>query len=343
MPPTRRALSYDRGAMRRLLPRPNTLRTARRATGAALFFQWLIVVTGATVRLTGSGLGCPNWPTCTTTRATPEFAFHPMVEFLNRITATPTLIAAVIAMWTCWRLAGARRRDLRIASSLVVVGVLAQAVVGALTVLLELPPEIVSTHFLLSMLCISAATFAWHATGSEQPLRIAGRRGGIRAGAGLLMLASLLAVIVAGVLTTASGPHSGGASSGLSIDRFGIFALAVTLHARGAYAFLALILLLSWARRARGLALRDLGVVLALVALQIVLGEIQYRSGLPWQVVLAHVANAALLWLVAVRVAADAAFTPASGQLPPSTAARAAAPSYDPVSAQAPLAPAGER
>jgi cytochrome c oxidase assembly protein subunit 15 len=88
--------------MPRLLPRPNTLRMARRATGVALCFQWFIVVTGATVRLTGSGLGCPHWPTCTTSRATPELAFHPMVEFLNRMTATPTLLAAIVAMWACW-------------------------------------------------------------------------------------------------------------------------------------------------------------------------------------------------------------------------------------------------
>ena len=86
----------------------------------ALFFQWFIVVTGATVRLTGSGLGCPNWPTCTTTRAVPEVAFHPMVEFLNRITATPTLLAALVALWVCWRLerpeGAGPRRDLRIAT-----------------------------------------------------------------------------------------------------------------------------------------------------------------------------------------------------------------------------------
>lgn len=295
--------------MRSLLLGPYTLRTARRATVVALFFQWFIVVTGATVRLTGSGLGCPNWPTCTTTRATPELSFHPMVEFLNRFTATPTLLAALVAAWTCWRLARPAgtppRRDLRIATGLTVFGVLVQAGVGAMTVILELPPEIVAVHFLVSIGLLVSATVAVHAAGSPRPLRRA-RRAPLRAGAGLLMLASLLAVIVAGVLTTASGPHSGAAGTGQHVDRFGIFDVAVTLHARGAYAFLVLVVALTWLRSRRGVALRDLGLLVSLVVVQVALGEVQYRNGLPWGVVLAHVANAALLWLVAVRIAADA-------------------------------------
>jgi cytochrome c oxidase assembly protein subunit 15 len=295
--------------MRRLLG-PFSLRAARRATGVALFFQWFIVVTGATVRLTGSGLGCPNWPTCTSTRAVPALEQHALIEYANRLTTTPTLLAALASAWICWRLAAPARRDLRIATALVVGGIVVQATLGALTVLLELPPEIVSAHFLVSILVIACATFAWHAAGSPVALRLARARGSLRAAAGLLMLASLLAVIVAGVLTTASGPHSGGASAHVAVDRFGIFGLAVTLHARGAYAFLVLVLVLTWLRARRGMAMRDLGLLLALVAMQVTLGEVQYRNGLPWQVVLAHVANAALLWLLASRIAADAAFEP---------------------------------
>lgn len=307
--------------MRARLTGPYSLRTARTATAVALFFQWFIVVTGATVRLTGSGLGCPSWPTCTTTRPVPELSFHPMVEFLNRMTATPTLLAALVALWVCWRLArpvdGRPRRDLRIASSLVVVGILAQAVVGAFTVILELPPEIVAVHFLLSICLLVVATFAWHAAGSETRVRLA-RRPGVRLLAAGVMLTSLLAVIVAGVLTTASGPHSGATGTGQHVDRFGVFDVAITFHARGAYVFLAFVLVLTWLRTrnhpaARGTALRDLGLLIALVVLQIALGEIQYRNGLPWQVVLPHVANAALLWGVAVRIAADAAFPVVAG------------------------------
>ncbi|MCB0878915.1 MAG: COX15/CtaA family protein [Thermoleophilia bacterium] len=325
--------------MRSLLLGPYSLQTARRATAVALFFQWFIVVTGATVRLTGSGLGCPNWPTCTTTRPVPELSLHPMVEFLNRMTATPTLLAAAIALWVCWRLArpvGARpRRDLRIASSLVVLGILGQAVVGAFTVILELPPEVVAVHFLLSVLLLVAATVAHHAAGSPTRIRVA-RHAPLRLLAAGVMLLSLLAVIVAGVLTTASGPHSGASGTGQHVDRFGIFNTAVTFHARGAYAFLVLALLLTWLRsrdhRAlRGTVLRDLGLLAALVVVQIALGEIQYRNGLPWQVVLAHVANAALLWAVAARIAADAVF-PVAATSPAPVSPRAPVRAYDAVS-----------
>lgn len=293
--------------MRAPLSGPYALRAARRATAVALFFQWFIVLTGATVRLTGSGLGCPDWPTCTDARATPELSFHPMVEFLNRVTATPTLLAGLVAAWVCWRLAGPARRDLRIATALVVLGILAQAVVGAFTVILHLPPEIVSVHFLLSILLLVAATFAWHAAGSDETVRLA-RGAGLRVAAAIGMLASLLAVIVAGVLTTASGPHSGASGTGEVVDRLDLFEVAVTLHARGAYAFLVLVALLSALRRRRDVALRDLGVLGALVVVQVALGELQFRTGLPWGVVLAHVANAALLWIVAVQIAVDAVF-----------------------------------
>lgn len=285
-----------------------SLSAVRRATAAALFFQWFIVLTGATVRLTGSGLGCPNWPTCTTTRAVPELEQHAMIEWLNRMTATPTLITALIALWACWRIAGRARPDLRIASSLVVVGVVVQAGVGALTVVLELPPEIVASHFLISIGLLAAATFAWHATSSTEPLKL-GSHAPLRVTLAGVMLLSLLAVIIAGVLTTASGPHSGASGTGQEINRFGIFSLAVTVHARGAWLFLAFVLALTWMRRNRQVAFRDLGVLIALVLVQITLGEIQYRTSLPWHLVLAHVANAALLWAVAVRIAVDGAFT----------------------------------
>jgi cytochrome c oxidase assembly protein subunit 15 len=299
-------------SMRRRLTGPYSLRAAHIAAGVALFFQWFIVVTGATVRLTGSGLGCPNWPTCTTTRAIPEFAFHPLVEFLNRMTSTPTSIAALVSMWMCWRVMGSARTDLRWATALVVIGIAIQAALGALTVILELPPEIVGAHFLVSIALLTASTFAWMATKQDAPLHLArGRARSLIHVASAVMLVALLGVIVAGVLTTASGPHSGASGTGEIIDRFGIFGLAVTLHARGAYVFLGIAIALTWLRRStgRGPALRDFAILLALVVTQITLGEIQYRNGLPAGVVLAHVVNAALLWIVASRIAIDAVFS----------------------------------
>lgn len=301
--------------MRLLLLGPYTLRAARRTTAVALFFQWFIVFTGATVRLTGSGLGCPNWPTCTTTRAVPEVSMHPMIEFLNRMTSAPTLVTALAAAWVCWRLVGAARVDLRLATSLTIIGIMIQAVVGAFTVILELPPQVVAVHFLVSILLLTTATFAWHAAGSSERVRLT-RGAGLRVPAAVSMLALLLAVIVVGVLTTASGPHSGASGTGQIVDRFGIFDLAVTLHARGAWAFFVLALLLTWLRHTRRVALRDLGMLVALIAVQITLGEVQYRNSLQWQIVLAHVITAAALWTLAARIAFDAMFpvvAPAAG------------------------------
>ncbi|MCW2923885.1 MAG: cytochrome oxidase assembly [Thermoleophilia bacterium] len=326
-------------AMRRHSPGPWSLLAARRATAVALALQWWIVVTGATVRLTGSGLGCPNWPTCTRTRPVPQLEQHALIEFLNRMTTTPTLLAALVSLWICWRVArpdgAAPRRDLRISTALVVGGIFVQAALGALTVILELPPEIVAVHFLVSISLIATATFAWVAAGSTTPLRLARGRtpAAVRAAAAGAMLLLLLAIIVAGVLTTASGPHSGASGTGQAIDRFGLFSIAVTLHARGAYAFLVLVVGLTWLRARRREAIRDLGVLLTLVAVQITLGEIQYRNGLPWQVVLAHVANAALLWLVASRIAIGAMTVASPGPRTSVTVAPAPADRYDPVSA----------
>lgn len=238
-----------------------------------------------------------------------------MVEFLNRMTAAPTLIAALIALWVCWRIDTEKPRlDLRIASAVVVLGILAQAIVGALTVILELPPEIVSTHFIISIILLISATFAWIAARDIRPLKFFGSKvDKTTATVALTMLTTLFAVIVVGMLTTASGPHTGASGTGQQVDRLHIFGLAVTLHARGAYIFMAALLFLTWKRwknpSSRGPALADLLAVVALVVLQITLGEIQYRNELPWAIVLAHVVNAALLWIFASRAAIYAVFS----------------------------------
>ena len=291
--------------MRSTLLGPYSRQQARIATAWVLAFQWIIVVSGATVRLTGSGLGCPNWPTCTTSRAVPELSFHPMVEWINRMMATPVLITALIALWMCWRLADGPRRDLRVAMSIVVVGIGLQAAVGMLVVLYELPPELVSLHFLLSVLVIPAAVYAWHGTQRSNGAYDHTARGRARRLAAFTMLALLLMVIVAGVLTTASGPHSGASGTGQHVDRLGILGIAVTFHARLAFAFLALVAVLTWRRVRRATALRDLAALLVMTACQIALGEIQFRNGLPWQIVLPHVALATAMWVVASRIAID--------------------------------------
>src|SRR5919199_6358329 len=136
----------------------------RRVALAALGVCTLIVFTGAAVRLTGSGLGCPNWPRCEGGRLTPELHLHSLIEFSNRmltgVVSVPCLAAAILA----WR-RRPFRRDLALIALLLPLGVVCQAVLGGLTVLYGLDPGWVIAHFLLSMaLLVAAVTLAWRAT-----------------------------------------------------------------------------------------------------------------------------------------------------------------------------------
>src|SRR3954453_21316639 len=144
----------------------------RRVAYAALAFCTLIVFTGAAVRLTGSGLGCPSWPKCEGGRLTPELQLHGLIEFSNRVMTTivtiPCLAAAILAWFR-----RPFRRDLALIALLLPLGVLGQAVLGGLTVLYGLDPGWVIAHFLLSMaLLVAAVALAWRASfePGERPL-----------------------------------------------------------------------------------------------------------------------------------------------------------------------------
>lgn len=276
-----------------------TLSTYRKIAVVNFFCEFLIVVTGATVRLTGSGLGCTHWPRCSTTQTLPAMSFHALVEFGNRMISLPLLIVAITAFVSTWWLVP-RRTDLQLGSGLVLAGVVVQIVVGGLSVLYELPPLLISAHFLISMLILAAATWSVHASRSTSSIRLRGR-----SAAGLVAIATVAVaavVICAGVLTTAGGPYSGAEARGI-VERFGNWHLAVTIHARGAYVFAALIVALTvWKRRSQD-GVRDIGVLTALIVVQITLGEIQYRSNLPRGVVLAHIATAASIWVTTCLIA----------------------------------------
>src|SRR3954453_12537380 len=122
----------------------------RRVAYAALAGCTLIVFTGAAVRLTGSGLGCPKWPRCEGTRLTPELHTHGVIEFSNRVMTSVVLIPRLLAVWAAWR-RRPFRRDLLYIALLLPLGVLGQAVMGGFTVLYGLAPGWVIGHFLLSM------------------------------------------------------------------------------------------------------------------------------------------------------------------------------------------------
>lgn len=276
-------------------------RTFRRTAYAALLALFLVTVSGATVRLTGSGLGCENWPRCGDTFL-PAQSYHALIEFGNRVVGFVVGVTTLVAAFAAWR---ARvPRGLLLATLALPLLVLAQGVLGGITVLFELHPLIVMGHFLLSLVAIAVAVVV--VVGAERLVRdstapvLPAWLPGLAVG--LLPLASLL--VVTGAFVTAAGPHSGGAD----IERLGDLENAMWVHVRVSAAFGIGFLVLAaalWRRRAAaGLALPLAGAVLALLVTQMIVGEVQWRHQLPWGLVLVHVTLATVIWAGLVALAA---------------------------------------
>jgi cytochrome c oxidase assembly protein subunit 15 len=278
----------------------------RRIAFAAVGVLILIVATGATVRLTGSGLGCPEWPTCTTQHALPQ-SYHSYIEFSNRLMSAVTVFTTLALALAAWRTRGLGRRGKWLATA-VFVGTLAQAPLGAITVYYDLNPYLVITHLLLSLTVLSLAVLTLVEAsrlirGGASPLPVIARLGG------LVVLGAVVVLAVSGTVATAAGRFPG--SSGTQIvPRLGAFYPAVYWHVRAVAAFgIVFLVLAAWAwtkRSAYPWLLRGCGVLLAILAVQIVIGEVQYRTygDVPWWLVLLHVATAATLVAWTVGVAA---------------------------------------
>ncbi|HWK27407.1 MAG TPA: COX15/CtaA family protein [Solirubrobacter sp.] len=284
----------------------------RKIAYLALVVSTLIVFTGAAVRLTGSGLGCSEWPRCQGTRLTPELHTHGIIEFSNRVmtsvVAIPCLLAAILA----WR-RRPFRRDLALIAATLPLGVLGQAVMGGLTVLYGLSPGWVIGHFLLSMaLLVGCVALLWRATYEpgdrpRSPDRWA--TWGVRA---LLVPGGL--TLALGTVATAAGPHAGGEGTGDIVPRLdwrGADTLDWAIHQHGALAtILGLACVGVWFLvRARGLdplAQNWMTAVCVLLACQGFVGIAQYSMELPAEIVWVHVALSALMW-IALLVAAAAA------------------------------------
>src|SRR3954463_6761621 len=221
------------------LRRTFTPREYRRVALAALAVLTLIVFTGAAVRLTGSGLGCPEWPRCHGTKITPELKTHNLIEFGNRIMTTIVLVPCLAAAILAWR-RRPFRRDLAVLAALLPVGVLGQAVLGGLTVIYGLAPRWVIGHFLLSMaLLVAAVALAWRA--NHEPGERSRSRDRLTAWAvrGLAVLGGL--TLALGTIATAAGPHAGGEGTGDEVVRLtwrGPDTLDWAIHQHGAIATL---------------------------------------------------------------------------------------------------------
>jgi len=269
-----------------------------RLTLVALALLWAIVPSGAVVRLTASGLGCPDWPLCDG-GVVPAQAGHALIEYSNRVLSGVVMVVAVLTWVVARRMPGAPAA-LRRWSAAIAAATALQVPLGAVTVLTGLHPLAVGSHFLLSMVALACGTLLavrardW-ARGDER--RWDRRRGPL---AGLVALGAAV-VLSTGVVVTAAGPHSGDDDV---TRRFGDLLLATRVHVRAAVVFAVLaVILVAWVWREGGAdrLTRWLTVAaLPLIALQIGLGEYQYRNGLPWEVVVFHVTTAALVWAVIV-------------------------------------------
>ena len=290
----------------------------RRAAYVALAALSLIVLTGAAVRLTDSGLGCLNWPKCGGNRVLPPLSTHALIEFGNRaISGVVGVIAVAVFVLAFFR--KPYRRDLTWLAAALPLGVLAQAVLGGITVEQHLAPGYVMAHFALSMIIlIGAVALVWRASHEPSERRRYTDRAGVWSARALLPLGAL--TIFAGTAATAAGPHSGG-FSGQKVHRL-TFKGADTLtwvvhqHATIAAIFGVAVVGIWLLHRRRGTArtLEPLMVLGILLAAQGLVGSVQYELHLPSDIVWVHVTLATANWLVLLWVVA------AAGRLVPRTA-----------------------
>jgi len=270
-----------------------TRASVERWAWAAVIANAVIVFTGGLVRLTGSGLGCPTWPRCTTDSFVPHRALgvHGVIEFSNRM-LTYVLVAVVVAtLIAVWRWSGTTRTMRRLAL-IIALGVPFQAVIGGISVLTDLNPWIVSLHMLLSMALVATSMVLvfWVREVSGPP-----------SGQSQLVISTyvvLWLVVYLGTVVTGSGPHAGDASA----PRNGLNPHVMShVHAAAVYVLVGLTVWLCVAVRnspAYRLALILLGVELA----QGTIGFVQYFTDLPIALVAAHLVGAAMLVATGTRV-----------------------------------------
>jgi cytochrome c oxidase assembly protein subunit 15 len=272
-----------------------------------------IMVTGAAVRLTGSGLGCPTWPTCEDDSFTPHSASdgHAMVEFTNRLVTGAVMLLTVAAVVGA-RLRRPRRDDLFRWSLGLPAWVLANGIVGLFVVVLELSPISVIGHFLLSLGALWNAVVLYEKAGEPDGAGAegAGTAGvrrrelavpAVRRACDLLLVAAALA-LVSGTIVTGSGPHAGDEAA----DRLDFVVGDVArLHGIAVVLFLGLTLAVLWmVRRGDGAPSveRRLRVLLVVLVLQAGVGYTQYFTGVPALLVGIHVLGAASVWIAVLRV-----------------------------------------
>ena len=277
------------------------------AVGSLLSLS-VIIVSGAAVRLTNSGLGCDDWPNCNSERFVDVSSAHSAIEQVNRL-FTGVVAAAVIAAVLGSMLRERRRRDLVAISWLLVAGVVANALLGAVTVWVDLHPYAVQGHPLLSLGLIAAGAVLVRRSGEEddQPRSLTvDPRSRLLA---ILLVVGVSVVIVTGTVVTGAGPHAGDEDAvRLGVD----IASAARVHGVSVMVTILLAVVLSLRARAGGPAASIRPAVsrwMFIAVLQAAIGYTQYFTGVPEILVGAHVAGATALQLATVFVLLDTSRT----------------------------------
>ena len=292
-----------------LAPTPVSM---RRLALAGVIADTVIMSTGAAVRLSASGLGCPDWPQCSTadvvaSKNAGQTLLNTWIEFGNRLLNFPLVIIAALIFIAAWRFRpdGRRRRDLVWLGAAQPLGVVAQAVIGGIVVLTKLSPATVSVHFLVSAAVVAAAV-ALHmrcsalADASGMPETIPVRRDLRVMSAALVAVTCLM--LAAGTVVTGTGPLAGDAG----VPRYGLPLEGVTqLHADIGWLLAGLSIALVLGLRLSGAprrAVRAGWIMLAALGSQGVIGYIQYFTHLPAGLVWVHVTGSVLVWIAVLRL-----------------------------------------
>lgn len=284
----------------------------RAITGTALAALVVIVITGASVRLTGSGLGCSDWPTCEEDQLVADLEMHAMIEFVNRV-ITGFVSLAVIAAVLGSFFRAPKRRDLLWLSLGLVAGVIGQIILGAFVVLSHLNPWLVLWHFMLSMVLVANAVVLHARAGTDDaPPPLDPGRSSRRWYRWPISTLTLAAIFV-GTLVTGSGPHSG-SHDGEAIDRlpFEIPSIA-RVHGLTVAALVITVVATLWhLHRTHAPAGEQwrARLVLASLILQAGVGYVQYFSGVPVILVGIHVAGATFTWIAVLWFHLDASPEP---------------------------------
>jgi len=265
---------------------------------ALLISQAAIVVTGGAVRLTASGLGCPTWPECTPGSYVPvenqvEGVFHSWIEFANRLL---TFVLVAFALATLIAVFRAGRKDLRILAAGQFLGIFGQGVLGGITVLTNLNPLSVASHFLLSTILIAAAT-SLHSRRKGPAVKTA-VRGRINSYSKTHVMWAAL-VIVLGTIVTGAGPHAGD----IDAPRLDIRILdAAKMHSSSVIVLLLFTIAFYMRKEISALTKRRIRIFFGISLAQGALGYTQYFLGVPELLVGLHILGTTLVWIAAWRI-----------------------------------------